>query len=289
MNLDPETRATDAVEIPDDIPIVVARALAEDIGSGDVTAALIPQDARAAARVLLRQDAVLCGAPWFDEVFRQLDRSIKTAWACADGNDVAAGEIVCTVEGPARVLFTGERTALNFLQTLTGTATRSRTYSNAVAGTGCRVLDTRKTVPGLRSAQKYAVRTGGCDNHRMGLFDAILIKENHIGAAGGVAAAVHAARLANPGLDIEIEVESADEIEPAISAGANRLLLDNFTPDGLRDAVLRVAGRAETEASGGITLSEIPVIAATGVDFISTGALTKDVIAADFSMRIVLK
>ena len=276
--------------LPDDIAVVVARALAEDIGPGDVTAALLPHDANATARVLLRHDAVLCGAPWFDEVFRQLDRSIRVAWTCKDGDRVAADTVVCTIEGPARGLFTGERTALNFLQTLTGTASRAQLYSDAIAasGTSCRVLDTRKTIPGLRTAQKYAVRTGGCVNHRIGLYDAILIKENHIGVAGGVENAVTAARIATPGLPIEIEVESIEQIEPAIAAGANRLLLDNFSLDQLRAAVSQVGGRAQTEASGSITLDGIADIARTGVDYISTGALTKDVIAADFSMRIAI-
>lgn len=275
--------------VPDQsaVEVQVRLALEEDLGSGDRTAALIPGDARARVRVICREAAVICGMAWFDEVFRQLDAGIEISWCCADGDAVVPGQVVCELEGNTRALLSGERTALNYLQTLSGTATRSRRYAERVAGTGVRILDTRKTLPGLRLQQKYAVTCGGCDNHRIGLFDAILIKENHIAAAGSVAAAVRRAIDLNPELEVEVEVESLAELEEALSAGAKRILLDNFSLEQLRQAVQRVAGSARLEASGGVTLESIRAIAETGVDDISVGDLTKDVTAVDLSMRFL--
>lgn len=262
-------------------------ALEEDLGSGDLTAVLIPASARSRATLTCRERAVLCGAPWVDEVFRQLDPGVRIRWYQRDGDRLAPGRILCELEGPARALLSGERTALNFLQTLSATATRARLYADAVAGTGTRILDTRKTLPGLRVAQKYAVRCGGCSNHRSGLFDAILIKENHIQAAGSIGAALEAARRLSPGVEIEVEVESLAELQEAIAAGGKRLLLDNFDLEGLREAVRVAAGRARLEASGGVDLSTLRAIAETGVDDISVGGLTKDVRAVDLSLRFV--
>jgi len=268
----------------------VAHALAEDVGSGDVTAALIDPGAKAHAEVVLKEPATLCGAAWFDEVFRQLDPSIAVRWHFADGATLLPGTVVCELTGPARGILTGERTALNFLQTLSGTATTTRRYADALAGTGCRVLDTRKTLPGLRTAQKYAVRCGGGTNHRLGLFDAVLIKENHIAAAGGIAAAVGEARRRAPTLPIEVEVENLAELDEALGTEADRIMLDDFSLDDLRAAVARrnarPGARKELEASGGVDLSSLLAIAATGVDFVSIGALTKHVYAIDFSMRL---
>ncbi len=275
-------------EPPSDVVDTVSRALAEDVGDGDRTACLIAAGSRARARVISREDAVVCGRPWVEEVYRQLDPAVRLAWRVADGDRVAPEQVLLDLEGPARALLTGERTALNFLQLLSGTATATRRHVEAVAGTSARVLDTRKTLPGLRSAQKYAVRCGGGDNHRMGLFDAILIKENHILAAGSIAAAVDAARRIDPGLTVEVEVEDLDELEQALDAGADILLLDNFGLDALREAVGRCrarGSRARLEASGGIRLDTVAAIAATGVDRISVGGLTKDVRAVDLSMR----
>lgn len=265
----------------------VRAALEEDIGSGDVTAELIPEDSVREARVITREAAVLCGQAWFDSVFRQLDDRIAVTWHSADGAEVEPDAVLCTVRGPARPILSGERTALNFLQLLSGTATQTRRYVRAVADTGARVLDTRKTLPGLRLAQKYAVGCGGGTNHRLGLYDAILIKENHIQAAGSISAAIHTARRSHPELSVEVEVEDFDEIRAALDAGADRLLLDNMTLADLRRAVALVAGRAELEASGGVTLDNIRAIAETGVDFISIGALTKHVQAIDLSMRFI--
>ena len=263
----------------------VAAALAEDIGSGDLTAGLVPGDAQVAARVVVREPAVLCGADWVDAVFRQLDPAIALKWRFADGERLADGDVVCTLQGPARAILSGERTALNFLQTLSGTATIAARYVDTVAGTSAVILDTRKTVPGLRLAQKYAVRCGGASNHRVGLYDAILIKENHIRAAGSIAAAMAAARAAaNPDVMIEVEVEDLDELDQALAAGARRVLLDNFGHAMLREAVERTAGAAALEASGGVNLETVRAIAETGVDFISVGQLTKDVRAVDYSM-----
>ena len=273
----------------DDLVETVARALAEDIGAGDLTAALIPEDRGATATVITREPMVLCGTAWFDEVFRQLDPRITVAWHHGDGARVAAGDVLCELDGPARPLLTGERTALNFLQLLSGTATRAAEWAAAVAGTRTRVLDTRKTLPGLRTAQKYAVKCGGCDNHRLGLFDGVLIKENHILAAGGIAAAIAAARAASPSVPIEVEVESLAELDEAIAGGADIAMLDNFTNEDTAEAVRRTAGRLKLEASGNVTLARLPGLAALGIDFVSAGALTKDVSAIDLSMRFRYK
>ena len=272
-----------------DIAVTVARALAEDIGSGDVTATLIPQQASARATVMSREPAVLCGRPWFDAVFQQLDQQVQIAWRAGDGDKIETYQILCELRGPARSLLSGERTALNFLQTLSGTATQTRVYVDAVMGTRAIILDTRKTLPGLRAAQKYAVTCGGGHNHRMGLHDAVLIKENHITVAGSVTAALAQARAkAAANLPVEIEVENIAQLREALSAGATRILLDNFDLDMLRTAVRETNGRAQLEASGGVTLDSIRAIAQTGVDFISIGSLTKHVRAIDLSMRFQL-
>ena len=275
-------------QLPIDLPDQVSRALREDIGSGDVTAELIPATARAQARVLCREPAVLCGAPWFDATFRQLDPAVRIDWQFAEGTQLRANSIVCELAGAARPILTGERTALNFLQLLSATATVTHRYAEALAGTGCQILDTRKTIPGLRSAQKYAVRCGGGGNHRLGLFDMVLIKENHIAAAGSIAAAIGAARSRAATLPIEVEVENLEQLRQALAAGADRVLLDNFELAALRAAVAlnRAQPRpAQLEVSGGVTLERVAAIAATGVDCISVGALTKDVRAIDLSMR----
>ena len=274
-------------ELPQDLSETVARALAEDVGSGDVTAALLPADARSRARVISREPAVICGRAWFDEVFRQLDRSVQVAWRVADGAAVAPGDTLCEITDPTRAVLTGERTALNFLQTLSGTATAARRYAEAVAHTRARVLDTRKTLPGLRSAQKFATRCGGCLNHRMGLYDLVLIKENHILAAGSIAAALAAARRLFPALEVEVEVEDLPELDQALAAGADIVLLDNFDLAGLRAAVQRAAGRVRLEASGNVDLENVSAFAETGVDYISVGSLTKHVRAVDLSMRFL--
>jgi nicotinate-nucleotide pyrophosphorylase (carboxylating) len=266
----------------------VRAALAEDVGTGDRTAALIPADAIGRAHVLSREAAVLSGTPWVDEVFRQIDPRVAIDWLAHDGDAIAPNQTLCRLNGPARSLLTGERAALNFLQTLSGTATLARRWADAVAGTGARILDTRKTIPGLRLAQKYAVTCGGCHNHRIGLYDAVLIKENHIAAAGSVTAALHAAVASAAGLEIEIEVETLEQLREALAAGARRILLDNFPLERLREAVATAAGRARLEASGGVTLDTVRAIAETGVDDISVGALTKDVRAVDLSMRFDL-
>ncbi|HEX5354175.1 MAG TPA: carboxylating nicotinate-nucleotide diphosphorylase [Rhodanobacteraceae bacterium] len=263
----------------------VARALAEDIGTGDLTAALIAADARASAHIVCREVAVLAGSAWADECFRQLDREVKIEWCYSDGDRVSSDMVLCHIEGNARALVAGERNALNFLQTLSGTASVTRGYADAIAGTHARILDTRKTLPGLRLAQKYAVRCGGGHNHRMGLYDAILIKENHVAAAGGIANAIRGARAAHPEVLLECEVESLDELRDAIEAGADRVLLDEFSDSMLREAVALAAGRVPLEVSGSIYLERVRAIAETGVDFISIGALTKHVRAIDLSMR----
>jgi len=263
----------------------VRAALHEDVGSGDLTAGLLPAATQARARLIVREPAVLCGVEWFNEVFHQLDPTIGLQWSAGDGDRVKAGQQVCELHGAARPILSGERVALNFLQTLSGTATTAASYVEAVAGSGATVLDTRKTIPGLRLAQKYAVSCGGASNHRTGLYDAILIKENHIRAAGSIAAALDAARAAaNTDVMIEIEVESLDELEQALDAGAQRVLLDNFDLEALRQAVERNARLAELEASGGVNLQTIGAIAATGVDYVSVGQLTKDLRAVDFSL-----
>jgi len=274
------------LKLPDDISETVRRALAEDAGPGDLTAALIPAEARAEAQVITRENAVLCGTAWFDEVFHQVDKRIRVVWLIKDGDAIRAGQVLCSASGPARGLLTGERVALNFLQLLSGTATRARQYVDAVRGTKTIILDTRKTVPGLRRAQKYAVACGGGQNHRMGLYDAILIKENHIAAAGSIPAALTAARNSAPrDVTIEIEVEDIEQLREALAASADRLLLDNFSVEELKIAVAETRGRAKLEASGGINLSNIRAFAETGVDYISIGDMTKTVKAVDLSMR----
>jgi len=263
----------------------VRRALAEDLGSGDITAHLVPERLTWNASVYTRENAILCGRNWFDAVFRHLDTDIDIRWYSADCDAIAPHQVVCTLTGPARALLSGERTALNFLQTLSGTATLAHRYASKVKGLETRILDTRKTVPGLRRAQKYAVHCGGCHNHRLGLYDAFLIKENHIAACGSIAAAVKAARDYRPDLLVEIEVEDLEELAQTLDAGADRILLDNFTPEQIVSAVGITAGRAQLEASGNITLENIRQYAETGVDYVSVGALTKDVMAVDLSMR----
>ena len=276
-------------ELPHDFAVAVTTALIEDIGDGDISAALIPADARSTAQVISREDAVLCGAAWFNEVFRQLDSHIVVDWQAGDGDIIGANQTLCSLTGNSRSLLSGERSALNFLQTLSATATQTRKFVNAISGTGATILDTRKTLPGLRTAQKYAVACGGGSNHRMGLFDAFLIKENHILAAGSIAAAVASARQQHAELKVEVEVENLDEVRQALDAGADQLLLDNMELAALREAVAlnreKNNGRARLEASGGVSLERVRAIAETGVDFISVGSLTKDVRAVDLSMR----
>ena len=275
--------------VPPDLADQVARALAEDVGSGDLTAALVPAGRAGRATVVTRESAVLCGRPWVDEVFRQLDPSVRVVWEAEEGADVAPDQLLCRLAGPARSLLTGERTALNFLQTLSGTATATRRYVAVVAGLPCRILDTRKTLPGLRRAQKYAVRCAGGSNHRMGLYDGILVKENHIMAAGSIAAAVDAARAAGSTVPVEVEVETLDELRQALDAGADMALLDEFSLDQLRTAVAmnraHPRGPMKLEASGNVTLETLRAVAETGVDFVSIGSLTKHVRAVDLSMR----
>ena len=270
---------------PDDISTCVRYALAEDIGGGDLTAGLIDANVHASGQVISREPAILCGSPWFDEVFHQLDKRIQIKWQAQDGDLVSVNQILCRLEGPARGLLSGERTALNFLQTLSGTATRTRRFVDAIKGTRATILDTRKTLPGLRSAQKYAVRCGGARNHRMGLYDGILIKENHIMTAGGINAAIAAARRQKINLAVEVEIENMQQLHEALTAGTDILLLDNFDLNELREAVRITAGRAKLEASGGIDLAQLRVVAETGVDYISVGALTKHLQAVDLSMR----
>ncbi len=265
----------------------VRQALEEDVGDGDVTAQLLPEQQQATATVIAREAGILCGQQWFTEVFLQLDKSIRINWQAGDGASLNANQTVCTLSGPTRALLTGERTALNFLQTLSGTATITHKYVEAISDNKARLLDTRKTIPGLRLAQKYAVHCGGGSNHRIGLYDMILIKENHIASAGSVTAAMQQAlAAAKRGMEIEIEVETLDQLQEAIAAGAKRILLDNFTLEQMRAAVGVTQSRARLEASGNITLENIHAVAATGVDFISIGAITKHVRALDLSMRI---
>ena len=262
--------------------------LSEDVGSGDLTAAIIPDDIMAEALVITRDDMVLCGKPWFDAIFEQLDKQVHITWLIEEGEYVEAGTELCQLTGNARVLLTGERTALNLLQTLSATATVARNYAQAVAGTDCKILDTRKTIPGLRMAQKYAVECGGCYNHRIGLFDAILIKENHIIAAGSIAKAVARARHSST-VPVEVEVENLDEFQQALNAKPDRVMLDNFSLADLRFAVEKNARQIELEASGNVELSTIKSVAETGVDYISVGALTKNIKAIDLSMRSKFK
>ncbi len=271
---------------PETIEADAARALAEDVGSGDITAALVDATATASGQLISRDDGVLCGRPWAEAVFRTVDPRCQLSWDAADGDRISAGQRLLTVTGPARALLTAERTALNFLQTLSGTATRARHYADLVAGTAVKLLDTRKTIPGVRVAQKKALTRGGCHNHRIGLFDAFLIKENHIAACGSIAAAVAAARALAPDKPVEVEVESAEELGEALAAQVDRIMLDNFGLAALREAVVATAGRAELEASGNVTEASLPAIAATGVDYVSIGALTKDFVALDLSLRL---
>jgi nicotinate-nucleotide pyrophosphorylase (carboxylating) len=280
--------ARPAVPIPKDLARKVAAALAEDIGEGDLTAALIPPEKNGRATVITREAAILCGIPYVEESFRQLDARTTFEWRAAEGDSVIANQVLFTVDGPARSLLTAERCALNFLQLLSGTATAAHAYVALLAGTNCRLLDTRKTIPGLRTAQKYAVRVGGGHNHRMGLFDGILIKENHIAAAGSIALAVAAAKHSAGSIPVEVEVENLAQLEETIDAGADIAMLDNFSLEAMRDGVARNAKAKrplKIEASGGITGETIRAIAETGVDFISVGSITKHVQAVDLSMR----
>jgi nicotinate-nucleotide pyrophosphorylase (carboxylating) len=273
-------------ETPSDLADQVARALAEDVGSGDITAALVPADRSARATVVTRENAVLCGRPWFDATFRQLSREVRIDWQVDEGAMIAPDALLCRLSGPARAILTGERTALNFLQTLSATATAARSFVEAIAGTSTQILDTRKTLPGLRTAQKYAARVGGARNHRTGLFDAVLIKENHIAAAGSITAAIRAARAASK-VTVEVEVEDLAELAEALAARPD-MLLDEFSLEDLRAAVAlnRAHGRpVKLEASGGIQLDNVRAIALTGVDFISVGSITKHLRAIDLSMR----
>ncbi len=277
---------TIADRLHNDMEFMVSFALQEDLGQGDITAELIPEELQTTAHVICREPAILCGQAWFDEVFRQLDTDINIQWHMDDACHVETDARICSLQGPARPILTGERTALNFLQTLSATATTTRSYVDAVAGTNTSILDTRKTLPGFRSAQRYAVTCGGGSNHRMGLYDAILIKENHIVAAGTIEHAVSDARHMHPGITVEVETEDLQELEEAIHAGADVIMLDNFDIDAMREAIALNKGRAKLEASGNVSLGSIRDIAMTGVDFISIGALTKHINAVDFSMRI---
>lgn len=265
----------------------VHAALTEDVGSGDITSRIIPEDDVSLANVITREPAIICGIDWFEEVFNQLDSNVFIDWEVDDGDSVEPDQQLCSISGPTRALLTGERTALNFLQTLSGTATLTRRYVDIIKNTQAKLLDTRKTIPGLRLAQKYAVSCGGGVNHRIGLFDAILIKENHIHAAGSIGAAINSVRFNNPDMPVEVEVENLDELQQAIAAKAERVLLDNFDLELLRQAVLITNKQLLLEASGGVNLNTVLAIAQTGVDFISCGALTKDVKAIDLSMRFI--
>ncbi len=276
-------------ELPADLASQVEAALREDLGSGDVTAALVPAAQQVRGALITREAAVLCGRAWAEETFRRLDARVRITWRAADGERLAADQEIFAIAGPARPVLSGERTALNFLQLLSGTATATRRFVDAVAGTPCRILDTRKTLPGLRSAQKYAVRCGGGENHRMGLYDRVLIKENHIAAAGSLAGAIAQARRAAAGLSVEVEVESLAELEQALSARPDIVMLDDFSLADLRSSVELNAARGtpvKLEASGSVSLESVREIAATGVDYISIGALTKHVRAVDLSMRL---
>jgi nicotinate-nucleotide pyrophosphorylase (carboxylating) len=276
-------------ELPTDLAAQVDAALREDVGSGDVTASLVPEAQRVRGTVMTREAAVLCGRAWAEQTFRRLDPRVQLTWHADDGERIAAQQVVFDIAGPARAVLTGERTALNFLQLLSATATVTRRFVEAVAGTRCRILDTRKTLPGLRSAQKYAVRCGGGDNHRMGLYDQVLIKENHIAAAGSLTGAIQASRRSTPGLKVEVEVESLAELEEALNAAPDIIMLDDFSLADMRTAVSRrqaLGAAVKLEASGSISLEAVRDIAATGVDYISIGALTKHVQAVDLSMRL---
>ena len=272
----------------DVIQQAVRLALSEDVGTGDVSAALVAADTMGQARIVSREPAVLCGTAWVNEVFLQVNPAVSLQWAFADGQPVAAGDVLCTLTGPSRALLTGERTALNFLQLLSATATQTARYVQRIAHTRCKLLDTRKTLPGLRVAQKYAVTCGGGVNHRMGLYDQVLIKENHIMAAGSIQAAVQQARQQSPGLKVEVETENLDELQQALTAKADIVMLDNFDLNTMRQAVHMAAHTTPLEASGGVTLETIQAIAETGVDFVSVGDITKNVLALDLSMRFTL-
>jgi nicotinate-nucleotide pyrophosphorylase (carboxylating) len=271
----------DSQQIADD----VTRALTEDIGGGDVSARLVPAEQMMQGRIVARESCVLAGTAWAEAAFRRVSNRSLVQWLYCDGDPVPADSVICTLDGPARALLTAERTALNFLQTLSGTATITRAYVDAISGTSARILDTRKTIPGLRMAQKYAVTCGGGLNHRLGLYDMVLLKENHIMAAGSITAAVQASRAINPDVPLEVEVETLDQLEEALAAGVDRILLDNYDLAGLRAAVAANKGRAKLEASGNVDLSTVRDVALTGVDFISTGAITKHVQAIDLSLR----
>ena len=281
--------ATSETPLDAEIDRNVTAALTEDVGRGDLTAQLIPAGLRSNATVISRENAVLCGTAWFDRCFATLDPAITITWKATDGERIVQNQILCELEGPARALLTGERTALNFLQLLSGVASKARQYADIVAGTRARIVDTRKTIPGLRLAQKFAVNCGGGGNHRLGLYDAILIKENHILAAGSIAAAMAAAQQVADATDqckfIQIEVETFSELQQALDAGAGMILLDNMSNDQMREAVTLTAGRAILEASGNVNFDTVRGIAETGVDRISIGGLTKDVRALDLSMR----
>ncbi len=276
------------MELASEIREDVERALAEDIGTGDVTARLVPASEKAHARVVTREPAVLSGTAWFEECFHQIDREVGIHWNARDGDRLVRNQVVCEIDGRARSLLTAERSGLNFLQTLSAVATKTRAFVDAVAGTKAEILDTRKTLPGLRYALKFAVRCGGGTNHRMGLYDGVLIKENHIASAGGIGPALEQARKVAPDIPTEIEVETIAQLKEAIAAGAKLVLLDNFDLAGFREAVKVTAGRAALEASGGINLETVRAIAETGVDRISIGSLTKDIRAVDLSMRFVV-
>jgi len=281
---------TPAMKLPDylshkEIAQQVKLALAEDIGRGDLTASLIPAEELSTAHLITREPATIAGIPWATEVFRQLDQSIQIDWQVTDGDRVEADAVLATITGPSRAILSGERTAMNFLQTLSGTATTTREYAQLVEGTGVRLLDTRKTLPGLRKAQKYAVLCGGGHNHRVGLYDAILIKENHIIAAGSITRAVKHVKDLHTDVMVEVEVETLEELTEALEAGVHRILLDNMDNDMMRQAVELTAGRAELEASGGVSHESLRAIADTGVNFISIGSLTKHLRAIDLSMR----
>ena len=275
-------------DIRDDITRAVRIALEEDIGTGDITALLIPEDKISTATVITREDCVLCGQAWFDEVFAQLGGIDDITWHYKDGDWVEANATLVTLKGNARKLLTGERTALNFVQLLSGTATKSREYAKLVEGTGVKVLDTRKTIPGLRTAQKYAVACGGCHNHRIGLYDAFLIKENHIAACGGIAEAVAKAREVAPGKPIEVEVENIVQLHETLCQNVNRVMLDNFDRNSVHEACTLAIGQAELEASGNITVITVRETANLGIHYISTGAITKECIAVDLSMRLAI-
>ena len=273
--------------LQEDIQRTVAWAIEEDVRDGDITATLIPEDETAKATIITREHAVLCGVAWVNEVFKQVDSSVTVKWHVKDGDNVEPNQALFSLEGKARSLLTGERCALNFLQTLSGTATVCSKYAHIVEGTGVKLLDTRKTIPGLRSAQKYAVTCGGCFNHRIGLYDAYLIKENHIAACGSIGNAISAAKAQQPGKLVEVEVESMEELRQALEASADTIMLDNFSLNMMREGVTLAAGKAKLEASGGVTDETLRGIADTGVDYISIGVLTKDCRAVDLSMRLV--